>query len=269
VIDMTQLILMISDLKQRTKKLKPIGVFYKSKNGKNNRDKNDNKSKTLRKLSQIPDKFCECRCGTLLKDPSKRFVIGHNRKIWKGGRTKENGYWLILKPEHHEADEDGHVRENPTVYEEYHKCCLLSWTHIHHKNGNKLDNRPKNLEPTTVEKHPTLHKKDFGQLCVCGSRYVNRTSIKNGKQGFQCMQCKRCWSILVSDLARMIEEYRSGIRESIKAPLRKSFGQVCKCGSEHVVSDGKNNNKQRFQCMTFKKNWYIPIQNLDLRHGWD
>lgn len=194
-------------------------------------------------------------------------------------RTKYNGYWLILKPDHTYADKDGYIGEHRIVYEDTEilkdgllikgKCCLLRSTHIHHKNGNKLDNRPENLVPTTVKKHQTLHKTDLGQLCVCGSRHVNRTSIRNCKQGFQCMQCKKCWSILISDLVRMVEEYKSGIRESIKAPLRKSFGQVCKCGSEHVVSDGRNNDKQRFQCMTCKKNWYIPIQNLDLRYGRD
>jgi hypothetical protein len=35
---------------------------------------------------------------------------------WKGGRIKCNGFWLIPKPDHHEADKNGYVKEHRIIY---------------------------------------------------------------------------------------------------------------------------------------------------------
>ena len=96
-------------------------------------------------------------------------IQGSNHWNWQGGRIKhDGGYWLILRPEHRDADRDGYILEHRFVYEENHKCCLLPWTQIHHKNGKRWDNRPENSQPTTVWEHKTLHRIDFGQTCMYG-----------------------------------------------------------------------------------------------------
>lgn len=95
-----------------------------------------------------------------------RFASGHqfmgkHPANYKGGYLQD-GYKVISRKGHRRAKTDGHrVFEHVTAYEDFHKCCLLDWVLIHHKNGNKLDNRPKNLEPTTRSKHIKMHHSDI------------------------------------------------------------------------------------------------------------
>jgi len=114
--------------------------------------------------------FCACGCGQELKPfddygrPHK-FIHGHNKGRlgqsgptgaecyqWKGGTINWSGYRMIRRNRRW-------VREHRILYEEYHKCCLLSWSHIHHINGNKRDNRKENLEGMTHSQHSTLTHK--------------------------------------------------------------------------------------------------------------
>lgn len=57
-----------------------------------------------------------------------------------------SGYVLVRKPEHPKChNKTGYVFEHRLVFEEFYKCCLLDWVDIHHKNGDKTDNRKDNL----------------------------------------------------------------------------------------------------------------------------
>jgi hypothetical protein len=82
---------------------------------------------------------------------------GEKAPNWKCGRIIGK-YIHIYDPKHHFADPKGYVLEHRLVYEAYHKCCLLSITIIHHKNGNKIDNRIENLEAMYQAEHCRLHK---------------------------------------------------------------------------------------------------------------
>lgn len=90
----------------------------------------------------------------------KGFCAGAADPNWKGGKKKQDGYILILKPDHRLANCSGYVLEHQLVYEEYHKCCLLPGIVIHHINGVRDDNRPKNLQAVTRSQHISLHQKD-------------------------------------------------------------------------------------------------------------
>jgi len=69
---------------------------------------------------------------------------------WNEGRLLPNGY-KILKLESDDfyfsmTDQKGYVSEHRLVMAKYLNRCLLAWEVVHHKNGNKQDNRIENLE---------------------------------------------------------------------------------------------------------------------------
>lgn len=115
-------------------------------------------------------KPCACGCGELIWNRDKfyrltSFVHGHSTKLlnktrkgdkhyaWKGGRfIHHTGYAYVYR-------NGRYIYEHRAVYEEHYKCCLLPSTIIHHKDGNKLNNKIRNLRPMTASEHRSLHNK--------------------------------------------------------------------------------------------------------------
>ena len=66
----------------------------------------------------------------------------------------------------HPSTSNGHVYEHRLVVEEYLsslmgiKVYLDRFMNVHHKNGNRQDNRIENLELTTVDLHGKYHGKN-------------------------------------------------------------------------------------------------------------
>jgi hypothetical protein len=120
-------------------------------------------------------KFCECGCGQEVsgyyyKNKQKiqrKFKHGHylkgrwigkNNPRWKGrAKFMTNGYLEIYRLEYHHKLTNSSVKLHRFVYEYFHKCCLLSWTHIHHINGIKTDNHKNNIIALSRSKHATIH----------------------------------------------------------------------------------------------------------------
>ena len=72
----------------------------------------------------------------------------------------KEGYRKIYKPNHHRANSSGYVSEHVVVAEKkYGRPIDGSKEHIHHKNGNKLDNRKGNLKKMSPDKHREYHNK--------------------------------------------------------------------------------------------------------------
>ena len=72
-----------------------------------------------------------------------------------------NGYKYIYKPNHPNAIKGGrYVAEHRLVLEDKIGRLLTNDEVAHHKNGDKQDNRPENLELMTFSKHSSHHAKE-------------------------------------------------------------------------------------------------------------
>jgi HNH endonuclease len=103
-----------------------------------------------------PSIVCGCGCGQIISSinrwrKSRRWLKGHrliqhNNPNWHGGINIHNGYILIRNKAHPYANGGGYVREHRLIMEKFLGRYLDPSEDIHHKNGNKQDNRIENLE---------------------------------------------------------------------------------------------------------------------------
>lgn len=131
-----------------------------------------------------PGGMCLCGCGerapvakiTSTRDGHVRgepvkFIRGHGTKLitgekssqWKGGRTiNSEGYVMIRVGRKYR-------QEHRIVMEEALGRSLESWEQVHHKNGDKRDNRLENLE-LWLRSQPSGIRASDGHCptCTCG-----------------------------------------------------------------------------------------------------
>lgn len=106
---------------------------------------------------------------------------GKRNPNWCGGRSiASTGYVLVRMPGHPLADVRGYVYEHRLVAMQMLGRPLRKGEVVHHKNGNKTDNRPENLEVMeSVASHRHAHTRKWlerrapGQsnpkvTCKCG-----------------------------------------------------------------------------------------------------
>lgn len=104
--------------------------------------------------------------------------LGENNSRWKGGRSVYKGYvFLAGYKDHPNCGKSGKIAEHVLVMSEMLNRPLVAGENVHHKNGNRSDNRPNNLE-LWVSRQPVgqrpedlvtyareilaLYEKDFG-----------------------------------------------------------------------------------------------------------
>ena len=85
---------------------------------------------------------------------------GANHHTWKGGTRNSQGYKLIRDPHHPRAHTSGYVLEHIVIMEEFLGRALFPDENVHHKNGQRDDNRIENLELWSTSQPPGQRVED-------------------------------------------------------------------------------------------------------------
>lgn len=115
---------------------------------------------------------CSRRCGVKTAvEQGRKVGSGAESHQWTGGRLERNGYVLIHAPEHHSVrgTTRRYVLEHRLVMERVLGRPLARHEQIHHKNGNRSDNRPENLELWQKQQPPgqRAHEQQHCPTCTC------------------------------------------------------------------------------------------------------
>ena len=135
-------------------------------------------------------------------------------------RKMLNGYWIVYVPEHYGCMQtknyNGWEYEHRYVMEVELGRRLGRFEVVHHKNGDKLDNRLENLKLMTLDEHTSMHSnKHIDYRCeVCGCK-VSRGA-------------KRCTAHAQNGIL-----YTASIDELVKSVVESGFEAT---GRKYLVS---------------------------------
>lgn len=138
------------------KHLKRNGVAVPSKNESARRTWKNHKHPRLGKKGKdcpvYGKKMSECTRQKMRLIWDK---IGNERRFYR--KKHSGGYIMVYSPDHPAADNTGYVLEHRLVMEEWLGRLLSSDEIVHHKNGNKEDNRIYNLMLVSRADHARIH----------------------------------------------------------------------------------------------------------------
>lgn len=161
------------------------------------------------KQSLAPKIECQCidpNCKILIPSIDvfgnpKKFVKGHSSKgsgnpMYNNGISNDREYIIEYNPNHPLTPKYKYMRKHRLIYEEYYNVCLLPYTHIHHINKNKKDNRIENLLAVYNSEHIKIHKTELRELIskricfLCGKTGKKIRWFKHLNDKYICRSCK-------------------------------------------------------------------------------
>lgn len=124
---------------------------------------------------------------------NKKFRIGKDNPLFQEGKAIQNGYFVLSSKIW--GDNQGRY-EHRVVMEQVLGRALLREEIVHHKNGDKQDNRPENLEVMPRDAHPRLHGN--GKLLKCRDCGAEKwypasgvAKFRNGADDYRCRPCSQ------------------------------------------------------------------------------
>lgn len=104
------------------------------------------------------------------------------------------GYPCVYCPDHPRAWSTGYIHAHVVVAEQREGRLLCRGEVVHHKNENKFDFSPHNLEITTANEHSRHHAKRGRTMveltCLeCGQKFIREKRRYNGKTAFCSFRC--------------------------------------------------------------------------------
>ena len=132
-------------------------------------------------------RFCSVQCSAAARRGTDG-PRGPDANHWQGGRVRVKGYVLVKRPDHPNAWQNGYIPEHRLIVSEQIGRPLRKGEVVHHKNGQKDDNRPENLELTDWSEHRALHATDRWSRKWDACRDCGTTERRHSGRGY-CSTC--------------------------------------------------------------------------------
>src|SRR5699024_7941015 len=152
-----------------------------------------------------------------------------DRRIRKSkGYTKHQGYVMVHKPSHPNSWKNGYIKLHRLVMECEKGRYLNRDEHVHHKDFNKENNHPSNLEITTMSRHTTTHNYET-------KKYTSKWDVSEIKklyeQGDTIREIEKKTGMSKSNVSQYIKKWgisRTERSEEHTSELQSRFDLVCR-----------------------------------------
>lgn len=98
-----------------------------------------------------------CRNTLIARIRRRDYPKGPDNPNWKGGPSMGQGYVYVRHPGHPRAKKDGRVKRADLVMEQKLGRPLLPGEVVHHKDKDRANDSPENLELMTRSEHQRMH----------------------------------------------------------------------------------------------------------------